>query len=56
LGAPSFGENREAGVNPARSRHCDENVFSKPGDLPETLCSLLNTRAKVFRPCCHELL
>ena len=38
------GENREAGVNPARSRHCDERAFrrcSKPGDLPETLCCLL---------------
>ncbi len=24
LGAPVYGENREAGENPARSRHCDE--------------------------------
>src|SRR6266581_1429923 len=35
-------ENREAGENPARSRHCDERFrffgeLSKPGDLPRML-------------------
>ena len=56
-GCPHCGENREAGVNPARSRHCDENCrqtpfvrlerqMPKPGDLPMSLCSLLNTSRK----------
>ncbi len=56
-GAPIAGENREAGVNPARSRHCDENCrqrlfvrhrrrSSKPEDLPMALCSLLNASRK----------
>jgi iron complex transport system substrate-binding protein len=45
-------ENREAGENPARSRHCEgrhESRRSKPGDLPERL-AVLNAREKVFRP------
>jgi iron complex transport system substrate-binding protein len=45
-------ENREAGENPARSRHCEgrhELRRSKPGDLPERL-AVLNAREKVFRP------
>jgi ABC-type Fe3+-hydroxamate transport system substrate-binding protein len=55
LGCPN-GENREAGVNPARSRHCDENCrealsglngkSSKPEDLPVSLCCLLNASRK----------
>jgi len=27
FGCPFVGENREAGENPARSRHCDENIL-----------------------------
>jgi hypothetical protein len=32
-------ENREAGENPARSRHCNE-IFSESGDLPKHLSLL----------------
>jgi len=39
LGAPhKSGENREAGENPARSRHCEDRrsevTMQKSGDLP----------------------
>lgn len=52
-----YEENREAGENPARSRHCEESrsecqfdirsrLTLKSGDLPELLCSLWNTSRK----------
>lgn len=36
-GAPT-GENREAGENPARSRHCEQPSRCEPGDLPSFRC------------------
>ncbi len=54
-GAPhKSGENREAGENPARSRHCEVRrhfeAASKARRPARTLLQLLNARAKVFRP------
>lgn len=49
---PRKGENREAGVNPARSRHCDEKpstVFLSQETCPSAL-QPFNTRARCFRP------
>jgi hypothetical protein len=40
-------ENREAGENPARSRHCDENFLRVR--RPAHALQPLNTRAKVFQ-------
>src|SRR5688500_3418709 len=51
-GAPLDGENREAGENPARSRHCDERSklnSSSQETCPDAL-QLLNARGKAFRP------
>lgn len=45
------GENREAGVNPARSRHCEvhrqSEAMTKPGDLPERCRSFERPRKGV---------
>src|SRR3989442_7327374 len=43
-GAPyKSGENREAGENPARSRHCEDRrqseATTKPGDLPNAVAA-----------------
>jgi len=54
-GAPhKSGENREAGENPARSRHCESlhnsNVEVKSQETCLNVQQLLNAREKVFRP------
>jgi hypothetical protein len=53
-GAPhKSGENREAGENPARSRHCESLHYLPVKESQETCLNvqqLLNAREKVFRP------
>src|SRR5258706_14747923 len=52
FGCPaSSGKNREAGENPARSRHCEDRrcgkaTMQKPGDLPERCLQLENASRK----------
>ena len=56
LGVPlRSGKNREAGENPARSRHCEDrrlclNDDAKARRPAQTPLQLLNAREKVFRP------
>ena len=47
LGAPSCGENREAGVNPARSRHCDEKCSQSQETCPTLLQPSQHSRTGV---------
>ena len=51
FGCPaSSGKNREAGENPARSRHCEDRRYKvtmqKPGDLPGRCLQLENASRK----------
>src|SRR5258706_14619235 len=56
FGCPaSSGKNREAGENPARSRHCEDRRFGKrrcksQETCPDAVCSFRTPRARGFWP------